>query len=89
MTEQITLVGADNPEKNAIISDLFSKLSTEAQMLISVIIHTPNELAKNIFSGVITKRKVRKYLKAVGYDTREINMVLNSVKLFYYDITKV
>ena len=85
----ITLTGSDNPERNAIISDLFSKLSEEAQMLISVIIHTPNELAQQMFGGVVTKQRVRKYLKIIGYTTREINITVTAIKMFCGDLTRI
>ena len=104
MTDQITLMGNDNPERNAIVSDLFSKLSAEAKFVLYAIFNTPGELSQLLFGdlvqeatepikwmigGRMNKVRIRRYLKLLGWETKDINITVYAIKEFTKELGRL
>jgi hypothetical protein len=104
MTDQITLMGNDNPERNAIVSDLLLKLSAEAKFVLYSIFNTPGELSQLLFGdmvheatepikwmigGRMNKARVRKYLKLLGWETKDINITVFALKEFTRELGRL
>jgi hypothetical protein len=75
--EQITLQGNDNPERNAIVSNMLEKLTAEAKFVLYAIFNTPGELSELLFGGVVKKRTVLHFARSQNIDVRDAAQYLN------------
>ena len=104
MTDQITLMGNDNPERNVIVSDLINKLSAEAKFVLYAIFNTPGELSQLLFGDIVkeatepikwmiggrmNKVRIRRYLKLLGWETKDINITVYAIKEFTRELGRL
>lgn len=83
MTEAtVLLMGADNPERSAMVHQTLEKLTVEAKFVLYVLFNTPGELSQLLFGGVLTKRALFRYI-------RGRKMKLNSIQDAIEDLQKL
>ena len=76
----MSLLSSDNPERNAIVSDLISKLSDEAKFVLGSIIAAPDELAQLMFYGIINKSLVYQKIKEYGLEKKQYYLMHNEIQ---------
>jgi len=86
MTESITLVSNNDPEKTAILNQMFDNLIVEAKFTLYAIFNTPGELSSLLF-GDRKSRSATTDIKIENINSipkRITRMKLNEKHIYYY-----
>jgi len=99
-----TIVSNENPETTTIVADLLEKLSAEAKFVMYAIFNAPGELSNFLFHDVVTentqpikwmtngkmsRKRIYRYMKLLGWETRDINKTIFAIKEFARELERI